>query len=154
MTVEEILASETPMGLDPSFDGSCPCFLLEGDGFRIRGHCWRICKDCRYSGIHISGLDFQTATAVGIHIARNNGWSGEQQVIEHGDHTHVSGGHTDWTIHVEQQPWYDMKERHGEMIAALRKQVQELEAALAKERGIKELDGGNYVTLDELEQQL
>lgn len=89
VTVDQFLANEWPMGLDEGFDGGCPCCVVEGDGFKVETHCWRtgtfhegVKCACRWSGVHVSGLDGETARRVAQHMRDNNGWT----------------EHTDWEI--------------------------------------------------------
>jgi hypothetical protein len=90
ISVEQFLEHEWPMGLDPDFDGCCPCATVEGEGFTVRTHCWRTsdgCK-CQWSGVHVEGLDAETARRVAEHMRDNNGWT----------------EHTDWAIVVIPDP--------------------------------------------------
>ena len=77
-SVEEILASEYPLTLDPDYEGCCPCadiFISDKSGVRV--HCWRsnCIYGCKYSGVHVEGLDHETANKVAQHIIANNPWS-------------------------------------------------------------------------------
>ena len=75
-TIDEILASNSPLNLDPDFDGGCPCAKLEGDGFSIDIHCWRTSRNCscRNAGIHVYGIEGEMAKQVADHIMKNSGW--------------------------------------------------------------------------------
>ena len=75
-TIAEILASNSPLNLDPDFDGGCPCATLNGDDFTIYIHCWRTNRNCccRHAGIHVSGIEYETAKQVVEHIIKNSGW--------------------------------------------------------------------------------
>lgn len=46
---------ETLRDLDPTYDDYCPCAQWRDRGVLVQVHCWRVCLDCRYSGIHVSG---------------------------------------------------------------------------------------------------
>ena len=77
-SVEEILASEYPLTLDKGYDGCCPCAdILIGDNASVRVHCWRsiFACGCKYSGVHVHGLDHETAHKVAQHIIANNAWA-------------------------------------------------------------------------------
>ena len=45
--------------LDKKHDGECPCFwatkVIDGKKISIHGHCWRVCMECSYNGLHVSG---------------------------------------------------------------------------------------------------
>ena len=86
-SVDEILASEYPLTLDPDYEGCCPCAKIGvGDNASVRVHCWRVqCESgCKYSGVHVEGLDHETANKVAQHIIANNPWSTM----------------TDWEVHI------------------------------------------------------
>jgi hypothetical protein len=44
---------------DKHFDGGCPCFRFYQDlgetWILVQSHCWRICRDCPYAGVHVTG---------------------------------------------------------------------------------------------------
>lgn len=89
VTVDQFLANEWPMQLDEDFDGACPCSVVEGEGFKVETHCWRTSTfydsvkcSCRWSGVHVSGLDAETGRKVAEHMRDHNGWT----------------EHTDWEI--------------------------------------------------------
>lgn len=78
VTAEALLASESPLSFDPTYASSCPCARIEGDGFRIDVHCWRIGHCCRWSGVHVTGsLPKATLRKLGSHVKRNAGWDAE-----------------------------------------------------------------------------
>ena len=93
LTVEQILASDWPMGLNPDFDGACPCNVITGDGFEVETHCWRTSRwrngkkcTCQFSGVHVSGsIDHETKLKIAAHVRDNNGWA----------------KHTDWETVIE-----------------------------------------------------
>jgi len=41
------------------YEGGCPCFdcelIVNGVTVSVNGHCWRVCKECAYNGLHITG---------------------------------------------------------------------------------------------------
>lgn len=43
------------LALDPQYEGSCPCAAFEFEGTRFDAHCWRVCRDCTYAGLHYEG---------------------------------------------------------------------------------------------------
>lgn len=60
-----------PMTLDPKYDGGCPCFRIRTtDGVSVWGHCWRICHDCEYSGVHVTGPDTPAVRQLGETLQR------------------------------------------------------------------------------------
>lgn len=78
ISVDEILASDHPLTLDPDYDGGCPCVdILIDRTASVHVHCWRsICiHGCKYSGVHVHGLDHETAHKVAQHIIANNQWA-------------------------------------------------------------------------------
>ena len=41
-------------GLDPEYDGGCPCFgPVRLDDVNVELHCWRVGHCCEYSGLHV-----------------------------------------------------------------------------------------------------
>ena len=77
-SVDEILASEHPLTLDPDYEGYCPCAKISvGDNASVRVHCWgaQCGYGCEYSGVHAEGIDHETADKVAQHIIANNPWS-------------------------------------------------------------------------------
>ena len=34
-------------------NSGCPCGTYKTKGFIFESHCWRVCKTCGYSGVHI-----------------------------------------------------------------------------------------------------
>jgi len=77
-SVDEILASEHPLTLDPDYEGCCPCAdILIDSTTSVRVHCWRPkCEyGCKCSGVHVEGLDHETAHKVAQHIIANNPWA-------------------------------------------------------------------------------
>jgi len=70
-SVDEILASEYPLTLDPDYEGYFPCARISiGDETHVCVHCWRAqCGEgCEYSGVHVKGLDHETTHKVAMHI--------------------------------------------------------------------------------------
>lgn len=86
--VEEVLLHENPLQLDPAWDGGCPCATIEGAGFRIAVHCWRVGGGCcEYSGVHVTGdLPEKLRLRMARHVAVCSGW----------------WGHTDWKFSLEE----------------------------------------------------
>lgn len=83
ISVADVLASEDPLGLDPEFDGSCPCATIQGEEFLIQAHCWRVHPACEYSGIHVTGeIGHDVKVLLGNHVKDHNGWT----------------DHTDWEV--------------------------------------------------------
>ena len=77
-SVEDILASDHPLTLDPDYEGCCPCAKISvGDNASVRVHCWRVqCRyGCEYSGVQVEGLEHETAHKVAQHIIANNSWA-------------------------------------------------------------------------------
>ena len=77
-SVDEILANDYPLRLDPDYDGGCPCTDIWIDRTAsVHTHCWRVqCEyGCEYSGVHVNGLDHETAHKVAQHIISNNPWA-------------------------------------------------------------------------------
>lgn len=63
---------------DEPFDGSCPCGVINGDGYHVRVHCWRAqCLDgCEFSGVHVSGsIEDETKRKIAEHVRDHNGWT-------------------------------------------------------------------------------
>jgi hypothetical protein len=85
MTAEELLADLYPMrraigsnGDGEPWDGSCPCGIINGEGFVVEVHCWRAsCEHgCKYSGVHVDGdIDRTTKERIAKHIIAKSGWS-------------------------------------------------------------------------------
>lgn len=75
LTIEQILATESPLTLSAGFNNDCPCALLLGMKFEIEVHCWRSCSRCPYAGIHVRGLAADVAQQVAEHIRDHNRWT-------------------------------------------------------------------------------
>jgi hypothetical protein len=72
--------------MDPIYEGSCPCATFDVEGVRIEVHCWRVCRACRYSGVHFTGGDDPAAA---VRVAQRvcdalNGMGWSQFEIQHG----------------------------------------------------------------------
>ena len=77
-SVDEILANDYPLTLSDDSEGCCPCSKIRvGETAIVRVHCWRSqCEyGCEYSGVHVHGLDNETAEKVAAHIIANNPWA-------------------------------------------------------------------------------
>lgn len=61
------------LALDTGYEGSCPCSTFEVDGTRLQAHCWRVCEQCEFSGLHYEG-DRTVANRV-LSALRAMGWS-------------------------------------------------------------------------------
>ena len=87
-TTADVLATDCPMTLDLEFDSSCPCGTITGQDFEIHFHCWRVCFDCKFSGIHVTGdISDELKQQLGEHVRDNNPWT----------------DYTDWEISFEQR---------------------------------------------------
>jgi hypothetical protein len=86
ISAETLLTHNYPLSLarcpnkeNETFDGACPCAVIEGENFHVETHCWRQspCPEgCQYSGIHISGsLPKDELQKIAEHIRDNNGWT-------------------------------------------------------------------------------
>lgn len=77
-SVEDILVSDHPLTFDPDYEGFCPCAeIWIGGTVFVHVHCWRPkCEyGCKCSGVHVEGLDHETAHKVAQHIIANNPWA-------------------------------------------------------------------------------
>ena len=68
------------LAMDPSFSGSCPCATVTIDGTRLEMHCWRVCDQCEYVGLHYFG-DRAVAQRVKPLLDDMN-WYGEWPIVE------------------------------------------------------------------------
>ena len=68
--------------LDPSYDGSCPCARITVDGQKLRLHCWRVCFDCEYVGIHYEGIAGRLAAEKVKPLLDEMNWYGEWATFE------------------------------------------------------------------------
>ena len=72
------------LALQPGYEGSCPCSGFVVDDTLFDAHCWRVCTDCTYAGLHYEG---DTAVAERVFAAlQSMGW-GEWQLqvgLRHG----------------------------------------------------------------------
>ena len=80
VTPEQVLASEDPSRLDEDNDGSCACYTIDGDGFVLEAHCWRACRVCAYSGVHVTGtIPATVQVEMGRHAINKSLWAGDTE---------------------------------------------------------------------------
>lgn len=49
------MSAEELRKLDSNYDGSCLCSAFRINDTKIEIHCWRVCSQCTYAGVHYLG---------------------------------------------------------------------------------------------------
>ncbi len=70
------------LALDPYFEGSCPCAMVGIGGVRLEFHCWRVCSQCEYVGIHYEGAEGRAMAERVKPLMDAMDWYGEWPIVE------------------------------------------------------------------------
>ena len=70
------------LALDPYYSGSCPCATVEVDGQRLELHCWRVCSQCEFVGIHYEGAAGRAAAERVKPLMDGIDWYGKWPIAE------------------------------------------------------------------------
>lgn len=78
VSIEEIERAESAYDLPLGFDG-CPCFSISLEGQVVEGHCWRVCRDCKFCGIHVEREVTPTVVRLRKLLSKMD-WSGKWKI--------------------------------------------------------------------------